>query len=287
MAGLESWRCESNGFGKCVCGMFCHGEKDIVEEAASCSLVNRMLHRSYYGSDPARLKALALQEEMSPVVMRAQHGFDWSYSRMGPRCPADTCIVTQSKEKPEYRFDPMIDNMTPLGAEPALGVDESSHVRSIQWVLKFSDEFTSDKINKQRWNIVESHRGAKNGATKWWRKQNVYPDPKNGQVRLKFIKEVEHESGWMVLSSGNLNTDCKFEQKYGYYEARIRIVRPDAKQSAFWLMPNGGTWKNKWGEGPTGGSENGGEIDIMEAHSRSSYYATNIHWDGYGRYHRG
>ena len=74
----------------------------------------------------------------------------------------------------------------------------------------------------------------------------------------------------MTLSSGNINSDCKFEQKFGFFEARIRIVRPDAKQSAFWLMPNGGIMKNKWGTGPTGNAAKGAEIDILEGQSLKS-----------------
>ena len=62
-------------------------------------------------------------------------------------------------------------------------------------------------------------------------------------------------------------------------------VFPDGKQSAFWMMPNGGTFN--WGKGPpTGNAQNGAEIDILEGNRQSEQYATNIHYDGYGPYHK-
>ena len=62
-------------------------------------------------------------------------------------------------------------------------------------------------------------------------------------------------------------------------------VFPDGKQSAFWMMPNGGTFN--WGKGPpTGNAKNGAEIDILEGNRQTEQYATNIHYDGYGPYHK-
>ena len=72
---------------------------------------------------------------------------------------------------------------------------------------------------------------------------------KDGNLRLEFKMESKSSKGWMILSSASINTDCKFQQKFGFFEARIRIVRPDAKQSAFWLMPNGGTFSNQFDTG--------------------------------------
>jgi hypothetical protein len=45
---------------------------------------------------------------------------------------------------------------------------------SKNWRLKFSDEFNFSYLDSNRWNAIESQRGAKHGATTWWRKKNVF-----------------------------------------------------------------------------------------------------------------
>jgi beta-glucanase (GH16 family) len=71
----------------------------------------------------------------------------------------------------------------------------------------------------------------------WWKKYAVKsrPDLPDGQLEMSFEKHGN------VVFAGHINTDCKFEQTGGYFEARILMIKPDAKQSTFWLFPNGGT----------------------------------------------
>ena len=42
---------------------------------------------------------------------------------------------------------------------------------------------------------------------------------------MDFNKDGWDANGNWLVSSGNLNTDCKFEQQYGFFEARIRHVK--------------------------------------------------------------
>jgi len=116
-------------------------------------------------------------------------------------------VKQDGDKKPEWRSDPLIDRNTPPGTKPVFTGPklDRPNVRGAEkiWKLTFSDEFTQPELDKNKWNLVESHRGAKNGATKWWRKSNIITDPENGQVRLKFIKESVSAKGWMLLSSGS------------------------------------------------------------------------------------
>jgi len=66
-------------------------------------------------------------------------------------------------------------------------------------------------------------------------------------------------------------------------------VTPLAKQAAFWMMPHkgltgGALWKDFVG---TGNAAKGAEYDIFEGNvAFTEKYATNIHWDGYGKFHK-
>ena len=101
-------------------------------------------------------------------------------------------------------------------------------------------------------------------------------------MEIKF-ERISQSEKWGTYASGMASTDCKFEQKYGFFEAKMLHVYPDGKQSAFWMMPNGGTL----GRGtPDGTANDGAEIDIFEGNKQSGRYATNYHYDGYGKYHK-
>ena len=69
----------------------------------------------------------------------------------------------------------------------------------------------------------------------------------------------------------------------------FELLKALAKQSAFWMMPHdglagGALWKDFVG---TGDAAKGAEYDILEANNAwTEKYVTNIHWDGYGKYHR-
>ena len=141
--------------------------------------------------------------------------------------PEEECKVTQQQARSN-----LVDPNTPSSAKPA-GMGKG------KWCLTFSDEFDGRTLEAQKWNNINSHRGARDGATTYWRDSNVH-FPGNGTLEIKFVREKQTEK-WGHYSSGNINTDCLFEQTYGFFEAKIQHVFPDGKQSAFWMMPNGGT----------------------------------------------
>jgi beta-glucanase (GH16 family) len=69
------------------------------------------------------------------------------------------------------------------------------------------------------------------------------------------------------FTSGVLTTRKSFSQRYGYFEARIKVPSTQALLPAFWLMPIVNTWPP--------------ELDIMEAPTHQKDIIQNtVHWVG-------
>ena len=78
----------------------------------------------------------------------------------------------------------------------------------------------------------------------WWRSRNL--NLRAGKLALAFEHDwtLDDKIGTPVLSSAHINSDCKFEQQYGFFEARIKVVYPEGRQSAFWLNSNYVSFRN-------------------------------------------
>lgn len=141
------------------------------------------------------------------------------------------------------------------------------------WVMSWSDEFDGTSLDASNWSIgTGNRRDAVNSANAL--------SVSGGALTVKTYTEGgTHYTGW-IGSSG------KFENCFGYWEARIRYNSSAGMWSAFWLQPYG---INNIGD-PAG---NGTEIDISE-HRRvdsggmdmRNKSAINVHWDGYGADHK-
>ncbi|MDQ2732117.1 MAG: glycoside hydrolase family 16 protein, partial [Armatimonadota bacterium] len=79
----------------------------------------------------------------------------------------------------------------------------------------------------------------------------------------------------------------KWVQRYGYFEARMKLPAVPGLWPAFWMMPDRGPAADpQWKRQDTG---NGGmEFDVMEHLTRWGHYRYNIamHYDGYGKDHK-
>jgi beta-glucanase (GH16 family) len=141
------------------------------------------------------------------------------------------------------------------------------------WVLGWSDEFNGTSVNTANWNIGSGNR---RDAVNTPNALSV----QDGYLRIKTYTEGgTHYTGW-------IGSNGKFENAFGYWEARVRYNSSQGMWSAFWLQPYG---INNVGD-PAG---NGTEIDIAEHRSRDSggadmrnRLAMNVHWDGYGASHK-
>lgn len=141
------------------------------------------------------------------------------------------------------------------------------------WALAWSDEFSGTTVDTSKWNVGT---GARRDATNTASAVSVA----GGMLSVKTYTEGgKHYTGW-------LGSNGKFENAFGYWEARIRFNSSAGMWSAFWLQPYG---INNIGD-PAG---NGTEIDIVEHRRQDSggadmrnKSAMNVHWDGYGASHK-
>jgi beta-glucanase (GH16 family) len=163
------------------------------------------------------------------------------------------------------------------------------------WVKTLDENFDGPTIDRSKWNIYGPNYWDK--ATHW-SKDNLLLA--HGMATLRFEKkrgyhnddpnpkELQNLSGQKEsdYACGFLETYGKWVQRYGYFEARVKLPTAPGLWPTFWLIPDRGAsagpqWKRQ-------DTANGGmEFDIMEHLTRWGPYRYNIalHWDGYGKDH--
>jgi autotransporter-associated beta strand protein len=141
------------------------------------------------------------------------------------------------------------------------------------WSMAWSDEFSGSSLNTSNWSVGT---GARRDATNTANALTV----QDGHLRIKTYTEGgKHYTGW-------IGSNGKYENCFGYWEARLRFNSTVGMWSAFWLQPYG---INNVGNP----AANGTEIDIVEHRRQDSGGADlrnkasiNVHWDGYGADHK-
>ena len=115
----------------------------------------------------------------------------------------------------------------------------------------FVDEFDGDSVDTVKWTVTGSASVA-NG------KLSLTPATNNAR--------------------SGLNTDGKYTQTYGSFNARMKIPTSDAASAltAFWLMDPGAYYID-----PNFPNNTQGEIDIAEYISKYDTYMSSVHWNGY------
>lgn len=139
--------------------------------------------------------------------------------------------------------------------------------------LVMSDEFDSDGvIDNSIWSydIGTGENGWGNNELQYYtgRPENI--SVQNGILIIKADKESYEGSSY---TSARIVTKAKFEQKYGRFEARIRLPYGQGLWPAFWLLGN---------NIDEVGWPNCGEIDIMEYRGQNpSLVLGTLHGPGY------
>jgi len=164
------------------------------------------------------------------------------------------------------------------------------------WVRTLDENFDGPAIDLSKWNIYGPNYWDK--ATHW-SKDNLLLG--GGTAKLHFEKkrgfhnddpnpkELKNLSGKNEsdYACGFLETYGKWVQRYGYFEARVKLPTAPGLWPTFWMVPDRGEAAGPhWKRQDTG---NGGmEFDIMEHLTRWGPYRYNIalHWDGYGKEHK-
>jgi beta-glucanase (GH16 family) len=126
-------------------------------------------------------------------------------------------------------------------------------------VLTFDDEFEGAALDLSKWNII-SRILYSNGAVNAYNPAMV--SVVNGHLKLD-LQRVSYLG--KPYSGGEVDTRNKFNQRYGYFEARIQVPSGSGLHSSWWLWPITDLWPP--------------EIDIMEVRgSQPTQVNMTTHW---------
>lgn len=173
---------------------------------------------------------------------------------------------------PELRLPPW------LGQRPPVEGD---------WTKTFEDNFDGNALDLTKWNMYGDN---------YWDKQTHFSKDNTIVRDGKLILRVERKRGRQNddpagketdYATGFADTYGKWTQRYGYFEARIKLPTAPNLFYAFWMMPDRGLAAGpQWKRADTG--NNGMEFDIMEGLSiwGVNRHDFGCHWDGYGKTHK-
>jgi beta-glucanase (GH16 family) len=127
------------------------------------------------------------------------------------------------------------------------------------WTLSFEDTFDGTTLNTTKWSQGFGW-GAKSGSfDETTRPENATVS--NGTLKIKM--ECVGTAYW----SGAINSRNKFSQRYGYWEARIKVPAGTAGLlPAFWMKHNDDKWPP--------------ELDILEVFGTDRRAAFTVHYGG-------
>jgi len=115
------------------------------------------------------------------------------------------------------------------------------------YVMTWSDEFSGTALNTSKWRV--RYPGMRDGAMVTAESVSL-----NGQGQLLLTTFVRDG----LVHTGMIGTQQTFQQKYGYFEARIKFQKSQGHHGAFWLQsPTYGLFLDN-------PEESGTEIDITE-----------------------
>ena len=162
---------------------------------------------------------------------------------------------------------------TKKGEVKAIKTDELVflNLNGQKYIRTFYDEFTGTELDNTKW--TKSPEWERQGGSVW---DHDMTSVSGGYLKLTAKKNSQDG----LVHCGAVRTRGLFDQKYGFFEARIRLQSLGGFWSAFWLMPE------NIDSGIDGGAD-GTEMDIYEAFSvRESKINHALHWDGYSSRHK-
>jgi beta-glucanase (GH16 family) len=156
--------------------------------------------------------------------------------------------------------------------------DSASSASRPRWVLTWSDEFNGpvgSRPDPAKWVVASGGNGWGNDELEYYtaRSQNVRQE--NGNLVIEAIKEkfAASDGTERRYTSARLKTQGRFAQRYGRFEARIKVPYGRGTWPAFWLLGD---------NFPAVGWPACGEIDIMESlGSQPSTIRSSVHGPGY------
>ncbi|HXC95791.1 MAG TPA: glycoside hydrolase family 16 protein [Edaphobacter sp.] len=149
--------------------------------------------------------------------------------------------------------------------------------QSTQWHLTWSDEFNASNgspPDPAKWNIVTLGNGFGNGELETYTARPANIEQRDGNLVITARKEDLTGADGLArnYTSARINTQNHFTQKYGRFEARLKLPIGKGVWPAFWMLGNDHE-TNEW--------PNCGEIDILEAIGSPTTMYSTIHGPGY------
>ena len=146
------------------------------------------------------------------------------------------------------------------------------------WVLTWSDEFDGpdgSAPDPKKWTVETGEGTWQNSELEYYTARQANVRVEKGNLIIEALREkfTGPEGATREYTSARLKTDKLFTQKYGKFEARIRIPHGQGMWPAFWMLGD---------DISAAGWPACGEIDIMENIGRepATIYGT-IHGPGY------
>lgn len=179
-------------------------------------------------------------------------------------------LVSSCSDMEKSKF---VDNDTPKKSRPYI----LDSLEDREWHLAFSDEFNDGSVDTTKWMILDQNKGYKDGIHRYFRRSNISEN--NGCLEVQYCYE-----GDSMYTSGKVTTNTLYSDLYGFFECRMKVVKTNGHQMAFWMMPESGDGMR--GRILDKTANDGAEIDIVETCRRSDKYSCGLHWDGYSKGHK-
>jgi beta-glucanase (GH16 family) len=149
--------------------------------------------------------------------------------------------------------------------------------QSPNWQLTWSDEFNAPNgspPDPAKWNIVSAGEGFGNNEQETYTSRPANVQQQNGNLVITARKEdlTGPDGIPRHYTSARINTQNRFTQKYGRFEARIQLPTGKGIWPAFWLLGD---------NHETAPWPDCGEIDILESIGAPDTIYSTIHGPGY------
>lgn len=134
-----------------------------------------------------------------------------------------------------------------------------------QWECTFVDNFNGNQLNREKWIPQRNFSTGTNDVYACYADDPRVVQVRNGKLELSVRQIADkiacpHGAADSNILAGQVSTYHRFSQKYGRFEARMRVTESTAGlHEAFWLWPDARHSTINW--------PYSGEIDIAETYS--------------------